>query len=186
MTGDPRWWSQPFPPEGGQTAEGIKRQLGRPGLDEYAVLVREAAQNSWDARREDSEVIDFSITLRRLDRTAKAWRDRFAPGTLSTEGMGLLDRMDSQSWVLTVSDRGTSGLGGPIRADERSRPGEVADFVQFIRNVGEPRDKSMGGGTYGFGKGIFYRISRAGVIIVDTLNDEEDERSRRLMGAALG
>src|SRR5699024_3252534 len=70
--------------------------------------------------------------------------------------------------------------------DERSRPGEVADFVQFIRNVGEPRDKSLGGGTYGFGKGIFYRISRAGVIVVDTLNDEGDARSRRMMGAALG
>ncbi|WFN93697.1 hypothetical protein [Gordonia sihwensis] len=58
--------------------------------------------------------------------------------------------------------------------------------MQFIRNFGEPRDTPLGGGTYGFGKGIFYRVSRAGAIVVDTLNNEDDGLSRRLMGAALG
>lgn len=182
-----RWWSQPFPPEGGQTAEGIKRQLGRPGLPEYAVLVREAVQNSWDARCNDLEgAVEVRFELRRLGTYAVAWRRRLGTDGAVGTGLGLLNGLNSDSWILTVSDRGTNGLGGPIRSDEPHIPGVSADFVQFIRNVGEPRDKQFGGGTYGFGKGIFYRVSEAGAILVDTLNSEGDTRSRRLMGAALG
>lgn len=182
-----RWWAQPFPPEGGQTAEGIKRQLGRPGLPEYAVLVREAVQNSWDARRADGDrVIEVRFALRRLGAYAVAWRRALGTAGGPGTGPGLLNKLNSDSWILTVSDRGTNGLGGPIRSDEPHVPGVSADFVQFIRNVGEPRDRQFGGGTYGFGKGIFYRVSEAGAILVDTLNSEGDARSRRLMGAALG
>lgn len=179
------WWSQPFPPEGGQTAEGIKKQLGRPSLPEYAVLIREAVQNSWDARI--GEQIDFSITLRRLGSDALAWRRWLGSETSSAaSARSKIARLSSDSWLLTLSDRGTTGLGGPIRSDEIERPGQVANFVQFIRNVGEPRDRTLGGGTYGFGKGIFFRISTAGAILVDTRNSDGDQFSRRLMGSALG
>ncbi|MGH2548896.1 MAG: hypothetical protein ACRDHN_05870, partial [Thermomicrobiales bacterium] len=182
-----RWWSQPFPPEGGQTAEGIKRQLGRPGLPEYAVFVREAVQNSWDARRDDRDgPVDIRIEMRRLGPHAVNWRDAVGTSSQAGRGRGLLGKLHSDSWILTVSDRGTNGLGGPIRSDEPHVRGVSADFVQFIRNVGEPRDKHLGGGTYGFGKGIFYRVSDAGTILVDTLNAEGNANSRRLMGAALG
>ncbi|WP_132994094.1 hypothetical protein [Gordonia zhaorongruii] len=179
-----RWWSQPFPPEGGGTAEGIKKALGRPSLPEFAILVREAAQNSWDARTGNR--VSFKITLRRLGGDAVKWRQLIGSATGSTEDRQRLARLHSESWVLTVSDRGTSGLGGPLRSDELPLPGQESDFVQFIRNFGEPRDTPLGGGTYGFGKGIFYRVSKAGAILVDTLNGEKNEFSRRLMGAALG
>ncbi|MFB6726261.1 hypothetical protein ACFCV3_39190 [Kribbella sp. NPDC056345] len=55
--------------------------------------------------------------------------------------------------------------------------------MQFLRNVGEPNDNEFGGGTYGFGKGIFYRLSLTSAILVDTLTLANE---RRLMGAALG
>lgn len=181
-----RWWSQPFPPEGGQTAEGIKKQLGRPSLDEYAVLLRESVQNSWDARLDDSTAVDFRVSLRRLGTNALAWRrhlsDTEVPGALG----GVLRSLHSETWVLFLSDRGTTGLGGPLRSDEAVPPGKVANFVQFLRNVGEPRDKLLGGGTYGFGKGIFYRVSAASAIIVDSHNNDQDTLDRRLMGACLG
>lgn len=182
--GEIRWWSQPFPPEGGGTAEGIKKALGRPSLPEFAILVREAAQNSWDARAE--ERISFKITLRRLGSDAVKWRQLIGSTSTSAEARGNIAKLSSTSWVLTVSDRGTSGLGGPLRSDEKQVAGQDADFVQFMRNFGEPRDTKLGGGTYGFGKGIFYRVSVAGAILVDTLNRDGDQNSRRLMGAALG
>ncbi|MFD0594037.1 hypothetical protein ACFQZ4_17425 [Catellatospora coxensis] len=56
------WLSQPYPPEGATAAEGIRNQLGRPELDHLTVLVREAAQNSWDARA-GSGAVDFRIDL---------------------------------------------------------------------------------------------------------------------------
>ncbi|TFC42962.1 MULTISPECIES: hypothetical protein [Cryobacterium] len=63
---------------------------------------------------------------------------------------------------------------------------ERNDFVQFLRNVGEPSDTVLGGGTYGFGKGIFYRLSESSTIFVDSYLGGNDEESRRLMGACLG
>jgi hypothetical protein len=88
--------------------------------------------------------------------------------------------------VLVVSDRNTVGLGGEIRANRSESGLRRSDFVQFLRNVGEGSDHELGGGTYGFGKGVFYRLSRCGAILVNTHTDEPGQAGRRLMGAALG
>ncbi|GLY31598.1 hypothetical protein [Kineosporia sp. NBRC 101731] len=180
-----RWWSQPFAPEGSAAAEGIAKQLGRPLLDPLTILVREAAQNSWDARRPG--VVDFRISIRPLGEYSQAWQDSFLPAPPEESGMTLAEHLGPESIVLTVSDRNTGGLGGPLRAGERAKENEHADFVQFLRNVGEPSDHKFGGGTYGFGKGIFYRLSKAGTVLVSTHTaGGEGEERRRLMGAALG
>ncbi len=183
MTG--RWWSQPFAPEGSAAAEGITKQLGRPSLDPLTILVREAAQNSWDARRPG--VVDFQIRIRTLGEYTQIWRDTLLPGPPDESEMPLAKHLKPDSIVLTLSDRNTVGLGGPLRAGKRAHGDEHADFVQFLRNVGEPSDHQFGGGTYGFGKGIFYRLSNADSVLVSThtATGEGDER-HRLMGAALG
>ena len=48
----------------------------------------------------------------------------------------------------------------PHSRGHRDPRGTLHDFVAFVRNVGEPRDKELGAGTFGFGKSIFYLISR--------------------------
>lgn len=73
-----RWWSQPFAPEGSAAAEGIVKQLGRPALDPLTVLVREAAQNSWDARLSDG-LVEFGIDVRVLGDDIGAWRSLLLP-----------------------------------------------------------------------------------------------------------
>jgi hypothetical protein len=178
------WWSQRFAPEGSVAAEGIVKQLGRPEMDPLTVLVREAAQNSWDARCESGPV-HFRINLYRLGTLTSIWRETLLPPPRPESRTTLDENLNEDCLLLVISDRNTVGLGGPIRAGSRPNEGEKSDFVQFMRNVGEPRDHEYGGGTYGFGKGIFYRLSRAGAILVDTRTAEE-EPSRRLMGAALG
>ena len=173
------WWSQPFAPEGSATAGGILRQLGRPGLDELTILVREAAQNSWDARIADR--VRFAISFEKLGDRLHAWHALGLPPRTQPSVT-----LDEDTWIIRVSDRGTFGLRGPIRASERPQEGEGNDFVQFLRNVGEPRDSELGGGTYGFGKGIFYRMSKASAIVVDSQVATIGGLERRLMGAALG
>jgi hypothetical protein len=179
------WWSQPFAPEGSAAAEGIVKQLGRPALDPLAVLAREAAQNSWDARR-DGMSVDFGIDVRVIGDASERWRRLLLPGPSPQADLDLESSLQPGSVVLIVSDRNTVGLGGPLRAGVKAGVDEMADFVQFLRNVGEPSDHQFGGGTYGFGKGIFYRLSRAGAILVDTKTEAADVAQRRLMGAALG
>lgn len=181
----PQWWSQPMRPEGDNTGSGIKNQLGRPTrLGEFAVLVREAVQNSWDAREKDADV-SFRVEIDHLNERAQAWSRLLSDPALPAEQASVLNNLTEKTPIITISDRGTSGLGGPLRSDRVNDSEETADFVQFMRNVGEPRDSELGGGTYGYGKGIFYRVSSASAIIVDSKNSGDPRTQRRLMGAAL-
>ncbi len=164
----PCWYSQPYPPEGASAAEGIRNQLGRPELDLLTILVRESAQNSWDARvRESGPPVDYRIDMWTVGPAhAGAWRELLIDGApTDAEAFPLRDALRrGPIRVLAVSDRGTRGLGGPTRADDAV--GSERDFVSFIRNIGEPRDTALGGGTYGFGKGIFYLLSRPGTVLI--------------------
>ncbi|MFD9337286.1 hypothetical protein ACFWBF_23195 [Streptomyces sp. NPDC060028] len=184
----PSWYSQPYPPEGASAAEGIRNQLGRPELDLLTILVRESAQNSWDARPVNSSVpIDYGIDLWTVGPAhAEAWRRMLlngAPG--GTERFPLRDTLKQGSIrVMAVSDRGTRGLGGPTRAD--AAVGPERDFVNFIRNIGEPRDTPLGGGTYGFGKGIFFLLSRPGTVLVySRCRTPQGGAETRLIGCTL-
>ncbi|MFJ9536427.1 hypothetical protein ACIRPX_04100 [Streptomyces sp. NPDC101225] len=165
---EPRWFSQPYPPEGASAAEGIRNQLGRPELDLLTILVRESAQNSWDARLSGaSSPVDYRIDMWTVGPAhTGAWRELLLGGApAGAENFPLRDTLrNGPVRVLAVTDRGTRGLGGPTRADDAVGP--ERDFVSFIRNIGEPRDTELGGGTYGFGKGIFYLLSKAGTVLV--------------------
>jgi len=182
----PRWWSQPFPPTGAIASEGIRNQLGRPPVDPLTVFVRETAQNSWDARLPGVE------TTYRLELTsvAPAYRrnwERLLTPPISVQdhlGVGRVVRTPNLR-LLSVVDRGTKGLGGPTRADQLAEGRR--DWISFVLNVGEKRDTAQGGGTYGYGKAVLYRLSRVGTILVYTRTaGEDDVLSSRLIGIALG
>ncbi|WP_147680697.1 hypothetical protein [Actinomyces ruminicola] len=135
----------------------------------------------------DDSIIDVTFHLQRLGRRrGKVWRRRLLHGLSPETGIDLVNAIADDSYVLTISDRGTRGLGGPFRADEAVPDGVHSDFVQFLRNVGEASDHKLGGGTYGFGKGILFNSSSAGVILVDTNCVQSMGAPRRFMGAALG
>jgi hypothetical protein len=184
----PQWFSQPYPPDGASAAEGIRNQLGRPELDLLTILVREAAQNSWDARLENStEPVELRLDLRRVGPAEIGnWREFLKRGApTDAVQFPLRDALrGAELRIMEVSDRGTTGLGGPTRADLATGP--ERDFVSFVRNIGEPRDTALGGGTYGFGKGIFYLLSRCGAVLVHTrCCTDTGARETRLMGLSL-
>src|SRR3954452_8843338 len=60
-------YSEPYTATGGLAAEGVINQLGRPDIEPLEVLVREAVQNCWDAKRRDERGIRVAIGRRRLD-----------------------------------------------------------------------------------------------------------------------
>ncbi len=182
------WYSQPYPPEGASAAEGIRNQLGRPELDLLTILVRESAQNSWDARLPDSSApVDYGIDMWTVDPAhAGAWRTLLPAGApTNPDHFPLRTTLRHPVIrVLAVSDRGTRGLGGPTRANDAV--GADRDFVSFIRNIGEPRDRALGGGTYGFGKGIFYLLSRSGSVLVHSrCRTSDGDYETRLIGCTL-
>ncbi|WP_305787360.1 hypothetical protein [Symbioplanes lichenis] len=187
----PRWYSQPFPPAGSISAEGIKRTLGKPPIPWPAILVRESAQNSWDARV-GGQPVSFTLALSVVPpQNANAWRTLLLEGAPHDARFPLRQilrgREGHSTYVrtLTISDRGTKGLGGPTRADT-ARGDEPRDWVSFVLNVGDPPDTKHGGGTYGYGKGILYQMSRAGTIVVHSRTMTAEGPEGRLIGICLG
>lgn len=185
--------SETFSPTGNITSEGLRNQLGRPRLDRLALLMREAVQNAWDAKHPDSEQVTFGVVLRTLAKkqhrllTDSVFASRPPPSATRGEGALTLDELlaRDEMRVLTLFDRGTTGLGGPTRADRVENDLEPRDFVDFFRNVGQPPDKQRGGGTYGYGKTALYLASEAHTIIVHTRCTADGETHERLMVAAL-
>lgn len=186
---DPTWLSQRVPPLGAITSEGIMQALGRPAMSRLTVLVREAAQNSWDAQDPDRlGPVDFEIELRHLRGAERdAWSGVVAAHAPPDEYLPLRSELDESEapLVMFVSDRNTAGLGGPTRADAAATGSR--DYAAFVLNIGEPRDTPLGGGTYGFGKSIFFSASRAQTIVISTrCATVAGAMESRLVGCALG
>lgn len=173
-------YSERYQPTGGLAAEGVLNQLGRPDTEPLEVLVREAVQNCWDAGRGEGPVeVEFGFRGP-AEEVIDALREQVLPDPPPEHP--LADCLEDRPDILYIADFGTSGLGGPTRAD--AEVDGVTDFVDFVRNVGQPPDKELGGGSFGYGKAAFYLASRASTIIVDTYCFEE--RERRLIAYGLG
>lgn len=176
-------YSEPYTATGGLAAEGVVNQLGRPDIEPLEVLVREAIQNCWDAKRPNSPGIMVEIGRRTLN-TQQAEFCRRELLVDPPPALPLAAALADPPRLLYFADFGTDGLGGPTRADEVA---ETRDFVDFVRNIGQPPDKELGGGSFGYGKAAFYLASRARTLFVDTLCLDVDGRlERRFIGCGLG
>jgi len=181
--------SETVSPTGNIASQGIINQLGRPSLDLLAILIREAVQNSWDARISDKEPVRFSIDGYRLsNKQHKFLRDIVFSNCPPITSLSLEENLNSGRpiTVLSISDRGTIGLGGPTRADIPTGEGEPRDFVDFLRNIGQPPEKTLSGGTYGYGKAAYYRASEVRTIYVYTRCMSKGNVESRFIASALG
>ncbi|WP_269514487.1 hypothetical protein [Brevundimonas subvibrioides] len=154
-------------------------------------MLREAIQNSCDAAKLGTGP-RILIRLRTLtpDQVA-VLRDQVLAELpfIASSAAALTAFLGSNApRVLEICDFGTTGLGGPTRADRIPAGIERTDFIDFMRNVGTRRNTDLGGGTYGFGKASLYRTSRCSTILIDTLAHDPapGADSRRLMGCHLG
>lgn len=152
---------------GSGDAQSLQNAMGKTSLDMWNVLLRESLQNSWDARTGDQIRFDITEKALSLEATAILLNQIFAE--LPPEGASVHIRQKvtrGQIRVLTISDYGTRGLEGPIRANVEPNPGERSDFADFIRNFGRSHSKGLEGGTYGLGKGVLYSASQLGLCLV--------------------
>lgn len=176
--------SERFRPEGGAAGQGIMRALGRPRLDQLSVLVRESVQNSWDARLDpkNNSIIEFSaflegVTRDQLECLKKiVFNEKPAKHPIREHLSGGLKR-------LILQDRGTLGLNGPVFVERPPRPEDR--FVNFCRMFGRASEGALGGGTYGYGKAVYYGASQAASIIVHTRSRAGGNYKERLIGMSL-
>jgi len=179
--------SELFSATGGAAAEGVSNQLGRPRADRFTLLVREAIQNSWDARIAPAGGVQFQVDGYLLDRdvrrTLAARVFGSVPFAVDVQARLLAD---GDFPVLAVSDFGTRGLCGPTRGNVVPLPGESTNFVDFMRYIGRPPNRAYAGGTYGFGKAAYFLASSLKTICVHTRFSNGLGMESRFMAAALG
>lgn len=157
-------YSERYQPQGNIDAKAARRAIGLPTMDPWAVFLRETVQNSWDARLSQSGSIVFAVEGLWLSEDQRKILGSEVFNTLPVERAELLECLkDEDLSVLIVRDENTKGLQGPTRADVASKE---RDFVDFVRNIGRAEDKALGGGTYGFGKGVLYDASACATVLV--------------------
>ncbi|WP_135452763.1 hypothetical protein [Mycobacterium sp. DL99] len=178
------WFPQKFEP-GAIQGVGAKKLLGTPHVSTGGLLVRETAQNSWDARIGDRPV-EFTINIRQLpEETAELLGNSVFTGSASgTQIRGALTA--DEVWAVEISDRGTVGLGGPVRNDRAIPPNSVTHFIDLIFNIGATKGDPTSGGTYGFGKSIAYMVSQVSAIIVWSRCATDKGPEDRLIASAIG
>jgi hypothetical protein len=181
-------FSEQYTAHGNVAAEGILNQLGRPGLDLLSILVRETVQNSWDARCPDETTVRFTVEERRLAEVQlgflRHWVLKDVPEYLKLHD-ALSTRDVDGMHVLVISDRGTVGLNGPIRANAEDDDTASRNFANFFFNVGQSKGHQSSGGTYGYGKSILYRASQIHTICVYTRCLAQGRLESRFMAAAI-
>lgn len=159
------WVAKPFG-AGDIAGDGTKKLLGT-SVATPSLLLRETAQNSWDART-DGVVPEYQMRFRTLsEQTVEVLRERVF--TAANPASGLTAALEGESVEgIEIHDRGTSGLGGPTNNDAHVGDDASTNYRDFVLTVGAPRGRSLGGGTYGFGKSAAFRASSCGTLVIWT------------------
>lgn len=175
---------------GSISARGASRTLGRPNLSPLALVTREMAQNSWDARLE-GHMPEFGCLVRHAnpDVLNTLRNDVFAAGFEIHSKYTGLDQTFNRGdvYFLEFWDRGTVGLDGPERPDEAVEEGESQNFVNLTMNLGSDNKGQGNGGSYGFGKTAAFNMSESqSVIYWSAFKTKTGEIDYRLIAVALG
>jgi hypothetical protein len=154
-------------------------------------FVREAIQNSLDARRNGEKLkirILFPAPLAMPGQEEKA---DYMAGLLehfgaSRSGLAQPPAPDEPLEFMLIEDFGTRGLqGDPLQSEdaELDAAGPRNDFYYFWRNIGRSRKEASELGRWGLGKTVFPAASRINAFFGFTVR--ADDRRRFLMGQSV-
>lgn len=202
MSSTIEWKPQRTSPQGDFVARAFLELLSRGsdhhGLTEPELLVRETAQNSWDARRKSRGTrvaMDFTVrTVPDRSPVRTALNDFFSGFTSSRSarqlGISSLDVLAEelgrpQLSLLYVRDTGTWGLGGPTDASVAVSERGTDRYVKFLLNIGDANTDTTAGGAYGLGRSVFWRMSECSTVIVYSRCETQKGTESRLIGLSL-
>ena len=181
--------SEEVRPEGAFNIQVFLDLLGRPMIDRTSVFLRETAQNAWDARISPEADVDFSVEIGTFT-TAQSKKIKGAVFPVTAYAAKLTENIhqfcEPDKPYVIVRDANTIGLAGPTEANASGRR---RNFTSFIRNVGQDEAASNAsgrGGTFGFGKTVFFRVSKPRTFIAYSRTEDAEGKSvSRLMGVSL-
>jgi len=154
-------------------------------------LVREAIQNSLDARRNGEKLKIRVLFPAPLAMPGQEEKVAYMAGLLehfgaSRSGLARPPSPDEPLEFMAIEDFGTRGLQGDPRQSEDAEldaAGPRNDFYYFWRNIGRSRKEASELGRWGLGKTVFPAASRINAFFGLTVR--ADDRRHFLMGQSV-
>ena len=129
------------------------------------LLVREAIQNSSDARRlnDPKPFVGVDFDIGEFD--PQAFNSLFKNDENDKCNVeGELNRRfgGKRCLWLSITDYNTEGLNGNIKPDSLK---DRSNFCRLVNDTGEAQTKEGAGGSCGYGKSAYYRLGDAGIVL---------------------
>ena len=160
----------------GQVGSSVLRAIQNNSDPLIDLFIRESIQNSLDAGDKEIPIpyvnVDFIVKEfdanqlhHSLDGITERLNDRFPNGYYT---------------FVAVKDTNTTGLTGPLKRTE-VRDNKYGNLQKLVYHVGKPQDELGAGGSWGYGKTLYYRISQIGLVIYySRIKKEDGEYESRL------
>ena len=158
---DPLDWVPKPLRQGDLDGPGSASLIGKSNVSPLELLIREMAQNSWDARYQELRPI-FGVHLRDQTYIQKKPLQVLLQEYRNDDIRAALS--DFPVHNLEIYDRNTTGLDGPVDMTPVTAGGPD-NFKELIYTLGSTAHDGSTGGTYGFGKTAAYAASRIGTVI---------------------
>lgn len=151
------------------SAGGVIRTINVSNLSIAEVFLREAVQNSFDAKKEDSKNINFGMRAYNFtDEQLSNFKNLFDEGTSLKPTFYkkyLASKIKKNMLNIEVTDTNTIGLTGFPGVTNKND--NTQHFYKFVYVTGNDKgNDSNAGGSYGFGKAAFYSFSKLRTICI--------------------
>lgn len=152
--------------------KGLLRTLQNEFMPNLDLLVRESIQNSLDAASSNSPYVDVDFSI----------------GTFNSEKLGrqleiigekLINDFPGEQKYLSIRDSGTVGLTGPLSHSEVQGQ-DFGNLVKLVYDIAKPQEQQGAGGSWGYGKTIFYRIGLGLVFYYSKIKKDDGGYEERL------
>ena len=140
------------------------------------LFIRESIQNSLDAGNPN-----LPIPYVNVDFIVKTFNSRRLNHSLNGITGKLDEKFPERCYkYIAVKDTNTTGLTGPLKRSE-VRDNNYGNLQKLVYHVGKPQEGLGAGGSWGYGKTLYYRISQIGLVIYySRIKKENGEYESRL------
>ena len=144
----------------GQVGSSVLRAIQNNSDPLIDLFIRESIQNSLDAG--DKEIPIPYVSIDFIIKEFKANKLNLSLGGITDR---LNNRFNNESYkFVAVKDTNTTGLTGPLKRSE-VRDNKYGNLQKLVYHVGKPQEELGAGGSWGYGKTLYYRISQIGLVI---------------------
>lgn len=153
----------------GVGADLFLKALNEKKISNSELVVREALQNSYDARLDKQIPVDFMIKGMYLSEENVNFFEKILPTRESFVALELNKNLKQRPYCIQFRDSNTCGLNGPYQEyDERGNKINIlteSNYKNFVWAIGGEKGATKGG-SFGVGKTSLFLISRVKTICI--------------------